>query len=266
MSPVERRVEGLLGNALVRRVVERLRGLEPDTSAVLLTGSYAKGTATTASDLDLVAISPSRRVAYRTWFEEHGEDAPLHVSAAATTPEAWLERTTTPAPWSLGFRAINDAAYLYADDETRALLGDDPSLRHPAAEPELEDFLDFALKAKRAAQAGDDLGLRWFALAAATLAPRLLIPLNNQRTVCDRRDALDAALKLAVAPGNYAADLATSLGLTPASGGEVRTAVTRLASELLTFLREHAPDVDQQPDIARYLTDGTLERHLGPIE
>lgn len=265
MSQLERGIERL-ERALVRRVVEQLDTLEPVATAVLLTGSYAKGTAAEASDLDLMAITPSPRVGYRTWFEEQIGDAPLRISAGATTADAWLARATTPARWSFGFPAINAASYLRTDEETRAQLGDDPSLRHPGAAPELEDFLDFVLKAKRAAHGGDELGLRWFAQGAAALAPTLLIPLNDERIVHDRRDALDAALKLAVAPADYATDLAVCLGVTSASGGEVRAAVARLGRELLAFLRERAPDVDDQPELSRYLADGTLERHLGLIE
>ncbi len=142
----------------------------------------------------------------------------------------------------------------------------DPSLRHPQADPELEDFLDFVLKAKRAANSGDELGLRWFAQGAAALTPTLLIPINDSRITCDRRDALDAALTLTVAPASYATDLVVCLGLASVSGGDVKAAVARLGRDLLGFLRVHAPDVDDQPEIARYLTDGTLERHLRLIE
>jgi phosphoribosyl-AMP cyclohydrolase len=262
---VEQGIEGL-ESSLVERVVEQLRSLEPEAMAVLLRGSYSKGTAAPASDLDLVAITPSPRAAYRTWFEEQAGDAPLHVSAAATTADAWLAKTATPARWSIGFPAINAAAYLWADDETRTRLGDDPSLRHPAAEPELEDFLEFVLKAKRAANAGDELGLRWFAQSAAALAPTLMIAVNDERIVSDRRDALDAALTLADSPADYASDMVVCLGLTSASGGEVKASVARLGSELLAFLRERAPDVDDQPELTSYLADGTLERHLGQIE
>lgn len=265
MPRLERQIEGL-EHALVERVLDRLDALEPEASAVLLTGSYAKGTVAVASDLDLMVITSSPRVGYRTWFEEQIGAAALHVSAGATTADAWLTRATTPARWSLGFPAINTAAYLWTDEETRARLSDDPSLRHPAAGPELEDFLDFVLKAKRAAHTEDELGLRWFAQGAASLVPTLLIPINDERIVRDRRDALDGALNLAVAPANYAPDLALCLGLTLASGAEVKTAVGRLGGELLAFLRERAPDVDDHPEIGRYLADGTLERHLGLIE
>lgn len=265
MPELERQIESL-DDALVERTVEQLLRGEPEATAVLLTGSYAKGTAAVGSDLDLMAITPSPCIGYRTWFEERIGDAPLHVSAGATTADAWRAEATAPARWSLGFPAINAASYLWADEATRTQLGEDPSLRHPAAAPELEDFLDFVLKAKRAASAGDELGLRWFAQGAAALAPTLLIPLNVERVVADRRDALDAALSLAVAPDHYAADLAVCFGLAAASGGDVRAAAARLGSELLALLRERAPDVDDQPEIARYLADGTLERHLGLIE
>jgi hypothetical protein len=262
---LERQIERL-DSALVERVVQRLCTLEPEATAVLLTGSYAKGTPAAASDLDLMAITATPCVGYRTWFEEQVARDPLHVSAGAATADAWLAKAATPARWSLGFPAINAAAYLCTDEDTRKRLGTDPSLRHPAADPEVEDFFDFVLKAKRAANTGDELGLRWFGQGAAALAPTLLIPINGERMVCDRRDALDAALTLAVAPTNYRDDLAACLGLTSASGGDVKAAVARLGGELLAFLREHAPDVDDQPEIARYLADGTLERYLGRIE
>ena len=219
-----------------------------------------------ASDLDLMAITPSPRVDYRTWFEDQDTDTTLHISLGAETADAWLAEATFPARWSLGFPAINKASYLWTDAVPSAPLGDDPSLLHPAAGPELEDFLDFVLKAKRSAISADELGLRWFAQGAALLAPTLLIPLNEERIVRDRRDALDAALSLAVAPDTYPADLRICLGLASASEAEIKAAVARLGSDLLVFLREHAPDVDPQPELACYLADGTLERHLGQIE
>lgn len=106
---------------------------------------------------------------------------------------------------------------------------------------------------------GDELGLRLFAHAAADLAPTLLIPLNVERVVRDRRDALDE-LALAVTPRSFRADLVACLGLSSASGAEVRAAVGRLGSDLLAFIREHAGEVE--PELPRYLGDGTLESHL----
>jgi hypothetical protein len=265
MVRLEREIPGV-PLPLVERVVEQLLGLEPEATAVLLTGSYAKGTAAVASDLDLMAITPSPRTSYRMWFEEHHPDASLHISVGAKTAAAWQAGANSPARWSLGFPAVNDAVYLWTHPEESASLGDDPSLRHPAATPELEDFLDFVLKAKRSANGADELGLRWFAQAAASLVPALLIPLNEQRIVRDRRDALDAALSLAVAPDTYAADVPICLGLASSSSVEVKAATARLSLDLLSFLREHAPDIDQQPQIGKYLADGTLERRLRLID
>ena len=256
-----------LQRTLVVRVVERLLDLEPGLIAVLLTGSYAKGTAIPTSDLDLVALTASiPRTEYRMWFEERRNGPPLHVSAGATTPSGWLARRDSPARWSFGFPAINEANYLWGATQATALLGESPSLMHPPARPELEDFIEFVLKAKTCAKAGDDLGLRSFAQAAASLAPSLLISINAERIVSDRRDALDAALSLPIAPANYRRDVTICLGLAQVSATDVRTAIASLGRELLAFLRQRAADIDPQPDIGRYLADGTLEQHLGLVE
>ena len=108
---------------LVERVVERLLVLEPETTAVLLTGSYAKGTATVASDLDLMAITPSPRFDYRTWFEEQETDPPLHISVGAETADAWLAEAKCPARWSLGFPATSRASGRRAERRTNPIAG-----------------------------------------------------------------------------------------------------------------------------------------------
>jgi len=201
-------------------------------------------------------------VPYRGWFEERDGGPPLKVEAAATSADSWEAKAASPARWALGFPALTTAAWLWTDDATRERIGDDPSRRHPAAEPELEDFLDFVLKAWRRATAGDELGLRSFAQEAATRAPTLLIPLNAERVVGDRREALDAALSHTVAPDDFAADMTTCLGLDSASADEIGTALARLGHGMLAFLRERAPGVDPQPELAHYLAAGMLERHL----
>lgn len=127
MVRLQMRISGL-EQPLVERVVDRLLALEPETTAVLLTGSYAKGTATVASDLDLMAITPSPRDDYRTWFEEQSTDAPLHISVGAETADSWLAEAKSPARWALGFPAINIAAYLWTSSasETRRLTSGTP--------------------------------------------------------------------------------------------------------------------------------------------
>lgn len=253
------RVDEVVGEA-----ARRLRALEPSTIAILVTGSYAKGTADEDSDLDIRAVTDEDPVVrYRTWFQDRPGAKPLHVSAGAKTATAWLRERELPQQWTLGFPGLYVATYVWATDGARRLLGEDPSNRHPPAPPELEDFVELLVKVGRSARRGDATGTRLYARGVGELAPRLLIPLNEERIVSDRREALEAALSLTVAPDHYRADVSVCLGLVPAGDGEVSESALRLGRELLAFLRVNAPEVDDQPDVGSYLRDGTLERHLG---
>jgi hypothetical protein len=243
-------VDGLEPERL-RRIVDALGAYEPETTAVLVRGSYAKGTADAASDLDLTAITPLPRVRYRMWFDDD-----LHVSADAKTADEWVARGAAPATWSFGLAAREDASYVRTDDGTRAALGDPPSVERPWGDPELEDFVEYVVKVAHA----DATGARLYAHRAAELAPRLLAPLNNVAVVVDRRHAVEVASSFAVAPRGWREDFTEALGV---AGDDAPAAAVRLARSLLPFLREHAPDVDPQPDVGRYLRDGTLERALG---
>lgn len=244
--------------------VARLRELEPATIAVLVGGSYATGTADELSDLDLAAIvEGDGNGRYRTWFQARPGQRLLHVSAGVRTVEAWRARRHEPS-WSgaLGLPVIEPARYAWATEEARVLLGEDPSIRRPPGPPELEDFFEFSVKVKRATAVGDSVGLRVWARGAAELAPRLLVPLNDAPFVSSRREAAEAALAFAVVPEHYADDLCACLGLQSTTDEELASSALRLGRELLAFLREHRPDVDPQPDLVRYLADGTLEGHL----
>jgi len=249
---------------LLERVVARLRELEPATVAVLVAGSYAKGTADEDSDLDVPVVTEGEPSSpYRMWFEERRGAKALHVSPSVRSLEKCLAERDEPADWVFGFPALNVVRYVWATDEARGLLGDPPSNVHPPAGPELEDFVEFLVKVRRASERSDATGVRAFARDAARLAPGLLRELNDDIVVRDRREALEAALSLTVAPEHYREDFTVSLGLVPAADDAVAEAALRLGRELLAFLRERKPDVDDQPDIAGYLADGTLERHLG---
>ncbi|MGH3142135.1 MAG: phosphoribosyl-AMP cyclohydrolase, partial [Gaiellales bacterium] len=158
-----------------------------------------------------------------------------------------MARREIPAGIWLGLPAIEPACYAWATDDARAVLGDDPSIRRPARPPELEDFFESSMKVKRAAAAGDGFGLRVWALSAAELAPRLLLPLNPAVLVSSRREAAEAALSLPVAPEHYSEDLGVCLGLTPAEDDALAHAALRLGQELLAFLRMHKPDIDPLP-------------------
>jgi len=259
---LERSLPGLEPE-LVVAVVGRLLDLEPAAGAVVVTGSYAKGTADERSDLDVRTITTEPpRVRYRTWFAERQNGRPLHVSAGAKSVDDWLSARGEPSEWALGFPVLHEAVYLWAIDGVRQALGDPPSHRHPPADAELEDFVEALVKVRRAAAAGDGVGARWHAHAAGSLAPRLLLGLNEERLVHDRRDALEAALTLPVAPDGYADDLAACLGVRVATDEGVVAAALRLGRSMLAFLRERDPNVDPQPGVAEALRDGSFERQL----
>lgn len=253
-----------LDEAVLERVVARLRELEPSTIAVLVTGSYAKGTADDSSDLDVEVVTADEpRSPYRMWFEERPGRKPLHVSPGVKSLERWLAKRDEPQPWALGFPVEHVVRYVWATGDAQAALGDPPTSTHPPSEPELEDFVEYVQKLRRAEALNRTIHVRTNARQAALLAPGLLRELNEDVVVRDREEALEAALAFAVAPEHYRDDLTVCLGLVAADDDVVQQAALRLARELLAFLRERAPDADRQPDIARYLADGTLERHLG---
>lgn len=258
---LELQLEGLEPE-VVAATVARLLALEPSARAVVVLGSHLKGTAAPSSDLDIKAATVGPPVArYRTWFEPRPSGRPVHVSAGAKSIDDWIAGRAQPARWALGFPALHEAAFLWACDDARSALGDPPTDSHPPAPPELEDFVEASLKARRAAAAGDPAGLRWHAHAAGLLVPGLLRLLNPERVVHDGREALAAALELPVAPHGYRDDLSACLGVVAADDRAVTDAIARLTSRVLAFLRQRMPDIDPQPGIAALLASGSLERH-----
>jgi len=245
-----------LPDRLAGRLVARLRDEEPDAVGVFAFGSYAQGAAAPTSDLDLQVVTlAASRVPFRTWFV-----GDLHVSVGAASTDELRRRQAVPASWALGFAVEGPGDWLWSTAAAVAALGDPPGFSHPPGEPELEDFVEWCAKALRA---DDPVRLRVAAHGMGETAPTLLRDLNAPRTVRNRVDAVRAALELATAPDGWAEDLASLLGLEPADDDGIRVAAERLARGLLALLRERAPAVDPQPDLTRYLVDGTLERHLG---
>jgi len=229
---------------------------EPDAVGVFAFGSYAQGTAEPSSDLDLQIVTlAAPRIPYRTWFV-----GDLHVSAGAKSTDELRRLRSIPAGWSLGFAVDGPGVWVWSTAAAVAALGDPPGFSHPPGEPGLEDFVEWCAKALRAS---DALALRVAAYGMAETAPVLIRDLNAPLTVRNRVEAVRAAIELAVSPDGWADDLATLLALATADDARVREAAERLARGLLALLRERAPGVDPQPELGRYLIDGTLERHLG---
>ena len=252
---------------LLARIVDRVLALEPGAIAILVSGSYAQGAADEQSDLDLVVVREGEpSTPYRMWFEERPGHSPLHVSPSWRSVERCLAERSEPEAWALGFPVHDVTSYVWATDAARATLGDPPDYVHPAAGPELEDFVEFLGKVRRCASLGDGVGVRTFAREAAALAPGLLRALNPEVVVRDRREAVEAARGLDVAPDHYREDFEVAFGISAADDAAVERSALRLGRDLLAFLRERRPDADPQPDIARYLANGTFERHLGFVD
>ena len=108
--------------ALLERIVERLRELEPHALAVLVTGSYARGAAVEDSDLDVSVVTngdPSSE--YRMWFEDRHDAKLLHVSPSVRSLDRYVAERDAPAKWrwALGFPVLDERRYAWAEDEAR---------------------------------------------------------------------------------------------------------------------------------------------------
>jgi phosphoribosyl-AMP cyclohydrolase len=256
---------GDLAAGLTDRVVASSRERQPGTTGILVHGSYATGRARPESDLDLaIFVSGPPTVHYRTWFEMREGQLPLHVSARADlTVEIWKREAMTPAGWALGIPVELAHVWLWpGDGHLLNTLGDNPVVRKPGAAPEVEDMVDALLKARSAAVTGDPIGLRLAAQDAVRFAAPCVAALNTPERARDPRSALTTILGLPVAPVGWSDDVVTCLGLSSRSDQDVAAAGERLVRGVLRLLRETDPYVDPQPDIARYLIDGTFEKIL----
>jgi hypothetical protein len=246
-----------LPDGLLPGLVARCRQEEPEAIGIFAFGSYVQGTAQPQSDLDLQIVTPVEpRVDYRTWFADG-----RHVSVAAKSVSQIRTRCAEDAAWALWFAVESPGAWVWSTPAAVEALGDPPAFTHPAGRPEVEDFVEWCSKALRAS---DSLTLRVAARGMGGEAPALLRELNDPPSVASRVGAVRAALAYTEAPDGWHDDLLVLLGLTAADDDRVRQAVTRLGRGTLAMLRASGSKAGSwQPDINRYLLDGTLERHLG---
>jgi phosphoribosyl-AMP cyclohydrolase len=254
---------------LLARWAERLRREEPRAVAVLCHGSYARGAAEAHSDLDLDVISDGEPEAgYRSAFEELPGGRLLHVTIAGYSLEGWLEQFAAPAEseeWAFFLPARQAARLLWATPAAREQLSGRVTLEVAAA-PQLQDLLESAGKARNAWARGDELGLRLAAQDLALRCPALVALMNPAQAVDTRREALQAALDLPVAPPGYRDDLLVCLGLSgrATAAQEVQDAALRLALGIVAALQARPDTVAGrvEPGLPEALADGRLLRLL----
>lgn len=254
-----------LGTELIEQVIGSCRSKEPGVEGILVHGSYATGLAEAESDLDLdLFIAGGPTVYYRTWFEPRDGKPPLHVSARSDLSiEVWQREGREPEPWALGLPVELPHVWLWCGNKRlAAALGERPVLSKPGSPPEIEDMVDALVKLRRAVRAGDELGVRLEAQAAARNAAPTVVALNKPAPVRDPRSALAAIIALPVAPPGWRSDFVVAAGLASTSIDDVTAATNRLVAGTLQLARRVDPGIDRQPEIERYLIDGTLERML----
>lgn len=254
---------------LLARWAARLRREEPRALAVLCHGSYARGAPEPHSDLDMdVLIDGGPGAGYRSAFDELPGGRLLHVTVATETLDGWLAQFEPPAEseaWAFFLPARQDARLLWATPAAAARLEGRVALDLEAS-PQLQDLLESAAKVRNALARGDDLGVRLGAQDMALRCPAVLGVLNPPVRAATRRDALDAALALPVAPPGYADDLLLCMGLSGRAAGaqEIHDAALRLAAGILGLLGAYPAALAgrTEPGLPEALADGRLMRLL----
>jgi phosphoribosyl-AMP cyclohydrolase len=253
-----------IDGAFIARWARRLQSTVPETAAVVLKGSYARGDAGPHSDLDFdLLTSGEPREEYPAYLDEFAGRL-IHVSVTVRDLTGWLAEEEEPATWAFGLPASEAMRLLWATDETLAATLDRAARHFPAGEPELEDFVAGLGKVRQAHAQGDDLALRLAAQDLARLCPSLLRPINPEIRVGTRRQALQAALAFPVSPPGYPADMRLCLGLSNrATTEDVHETARRLVLGVLETLQPHAARLAPllPPDLAAALASGALQRY-----
>ncbi|HYD09872.1 MAG TPA: nucleotidyltransferase domain-containing protein [Acidimicrobiales bacterium] len=256
--------------ALLASVVASCRTRVPAARGILVGGSYARGSASTASDLDLAVFiddeDEDAALHYRTWLEVRADSPPLHVSARTDlTLATWAEEAEEPADWAFGLPTAQRFEWLSEpDEELRRALGAQPVLRTHAGEPEVEDMVTELTKVHRAEASADDIGVRFHARRAVDFAAPTVVALNAPPPCVDTpRAALDTICAgLTRTPDGWTEDLLVCLGLTPTDIRTTAAAADRLVVGVLELLRTIDPTVDRQDGVAELVRSRDLDRLL----
>lgn len=254
---------------LLQQWVAQLRQEEPRAVAILCHGSYARNQAEAHSDLDLdLLIDGEPLVGYRSAFTELPGGRLLHVTIAIMSLEHWLGQfmpQIDSEEWAFFLPARQMARLLWATPEAHArLIGS--IVVEIQLSPQLQDVLECVGKVRNAMARADDLGVRLAAQDLALRYPAVLALLNPPLQIETRRQALQAALDLPVAPVGYRAALLTCLGMSgqATSVQDVHAAAVQLVLSLLPMLQAHAAQIGDrfEPGLPEALSDGRVLRLL----
>jgi hypothetical protein len=247
--------------------VNRLRAEIPGALAILLKGSHVRGNAGPFSDVDFDVLVDDTEIddPYPVWIVEH-DGRLVHVSVAVERLDDWVRGFREVASWSFGFRSREVTRLLWVARRSLVAELDRPWREHPAAEPEIEDFIEELGKARNAAMRGDEVSLRLAVQELAELAPTLLAPLNEPRFPGTRPEAMAMALDLETVPNGYRRDMLECLGLSGRglTTDEVLAAGERLVMETLAQVEANIEVFEPlvKPRFLGLVRDGTMRRYL----
>lgn len=243
----------IIPQQVIERILEKMKREQPNLQALLLTGSFARGEGSAESDVDMVGYTTDERHdVWYMWFE-NSQDRLMHFSIVVEKLEKPM---LEPAEWSLGLPVFDPQIYIWATEKAKEILGSDPSAVLPPKEPELEDFIEFANKVRRAGRTNDSVLLRWSARMLAETSAGLLLSLNKVSPVRTAVEAIRTVLNFSNAPEQYRQNFEICYGLKPSTDEIIAAAAHQLAGGMIEYLSHQASN------LSPYLTDGTIKRYL----
>jgi hypothetical protein len=253
---------------LVEESVARIRREIPEAVAVFLGGSVVRGDPGPFSDVDFDVVVPDGpRDDYPEWIVPY-RGRLVVVSLWIRDVDRWLWDAEQAQDWAFRLRCADPLQLCWVAESWRSRL-ERTHLTHPAGEPEFGHFLGELGKVANAYHGNDELGLRLAAHELAVSCPSLLQPLNPSPPATSRREAIETALAVPVAPAGYRADLMTCLGLSglPTTVEDIYAAATRLASGVVDLLESNAAAYAGLPhaDWVSWVRDGSLRAYLNQL-
>jgi predicted nucleotidyltransferase len=225
--------------------VARLRAGEPSALAVLVHGSYARGTQSRFSDVDLRVITAGPpRVRDRVYLEEHGPRL-VHFSIGSRSLAELVALADDPRKWLYVSPQYLDARLLWEEPGTLERLRGEVEARAPGRLPfvdglplALETLLEYATKVRSAHLAGDYVRAAWFARRVAEYAWETVHATAEARALPSEAEWVEDWISLGASIPGYRANALSCLGLTDEARSIDRllTASLDLADAIVAWL------------------------------